>query len=237
MAKKEKEKSPEDLAFENELGDDIGEDPLRDYDAYVQAQAAKIWHYQDTGHDLTLEEQLFCRSYIIDRNPVAALNRLGYSASPPVLKQRAKKMLANPEVSGCIEVLAQTMMERLEITADRIQQKMAAVAFFDPREVMEFDKYGVRVINSRFWTENQVAAISGLKNGQYGLELKFYDRQKALEALAKQVGLQPDDFDEAAKAEAMAESAMRKIAQFFDRSFSPEVKRVPPPVTIDVEPK
>lgn len=230
MAKKEKEKSPEDLAFENE----VGEDPLQDYDTYVQAQAAKIWHYQDTGHDLTLEEQLFCRSYIIDRNPVAALTRLGYSATAPVLKQRAKKLLANPEVAACVDVLAKTMMDRLEITADRIQQKMAAVAFFDPREVMEFDKYGVRIINSRFWTENQVAAISGLKNGQFGLELKFYDRQKALEALAKQVGLQPDDFDEAAKAEAMAESAMRKIAAFFDRVIPDDPPQLTGPV-IDVE--
>lgn len=230
MAKKEKEKSPEDIAFENE----VGEDPLQDYDRYVQAQAAKIWHYQDTGHDLTLEEQLFCRSYIIDRNPVAALNRLGYSATNNVLKARAKKFLANPEVAACIEVLGQTMMEKLEITADRIQRKMAAVAFFDPREVMEFDKYGVRIINSRFWSEDQVAAISSIKNTQFGVEMKFYDRQKALESLAKQVGLQPDDFDEAAKAEAMAESAMRKIAAFFDRVIPDDPPQLSGPV-IDAE--
>lgn len=230
MAKKEKEKSPEDLAFENE----VGEDPLQDYDTYVQAQAAKIWEYQNTGHDLTLEEQLFCRSYIIDRNPVATLTRLGYTASAPVLKARAKKMLANPEVAACIEVLGKTMMDKLEVTAERIQRRMAAVAFFDPREVMEFDKYGVRIINSRFWSEDQVAAIQGLKNGQFGLELKFYDSQKALEALAKQVGLQPDDFDEAAKAEAMAESAMRKIAAFFDRVIPDDPPQLTGPV-IDVE--
>jgi len=197
------------------------EDPAQMYEQYVLARAATIWAYEDTGFDLNLEEQLFVRSFIIDRNPVAAMRRLGHHAdSPAILKRRADKMLAKPPVIDAIDLLATKLMAKLEVTAEAVQRRIAAAAFFDPREVMTFDQFGVQLLNSRFWTKEQAAAISSIKMGQNGIEIKFYDGLRAAEMLAKQLGVQPED-DLAARAEearAGAAQAIHDIMTVFRRT-------------------
>jgi len=186
---------------------------------YHVVQAGEIWQYDDTGHDLSLEERLFVRSYVIDRNPVAALRRLNYDGDTGRIKRMADKYLAKSEVQDAIEHLAHRMMEHLEIDALRIQRRLAAVAFFDPREVLQFDHTGVRLINSKFWNEHQAAAIAGVEMGQNGIKLKFYDSLRATEMLAKQTGLQADDTDAAAAAaKAAATAAVQKIMDIFERT-------------------
>lgn len=226
--KPQKPKPAEQQAAEAEQQEQLGE-ALADYDTYVKARAAEIWAYDDTGHDLSLEEQLFVRSYIIDRNPVAAMRRLGHHAEDSkVLKRRADRYLSKPEVASCVETLAKRLMEKLEITAERVQRQMAAIAFFDPREVMTFDGYGVNLLHSRFWSPEQAAAIQSIKMGQNGVEIKLYDRLRASELLAKQLGVQPDD-DAASRAEAArvgAEQVIHDILSYYDRT---EPKALPAP--------
>lgn len=196
---------------------------MEDYDRYVQNNAVSIWEYTDTGHDLDPEEQLFVRSYIIDRNPVAALKRIGQNASVQTLKQRAQKMLANPEVGNAIDYLAKQMMARLEITAERVQRRIAAVAFFDIRQVAHFDTLGMRLLDSRFWSEDQAAAVQSIKMGNNGIEIKLYDGLRAAELLSKQIGLQPDETDAAQAARIAADEAMVRIGQVIDRMYDPTI--------------
>ena len=196
--------------------------------SYGEDQAATIWRYEDTGHDLSIEEQLFCRSYIIDRNPVATLRRLNYAGDNPTLKRRAEKFLANSEVQACVETLAKRLMERLDITAEQVQRRIASVAFFDPRSVMSFDQFGVQVLHSRFWTEEQARNIQSIKQGPNGVEIKFYDSLRASEMLAKQLGVQPEEGIEAAAAasKAAAEAVVNKIFDVFERTI-PEALSAP----------
>lgn len=204
--------------------------PEEYYDLKVQAPAHAIWSYDDTGHSLTVEEQLFCRSYIIDRNPVAALHRLNYAGDAPKLKRISERFLSNTEVQGCIEVLAKRLMDKMSITAERVQARIASVAFFDPRSVLEFDNQGVALLNSRFWTEEQARNIQSIKQGPNGLEIKFYDSLRASEMLAKQLGVQPDESAEAAAiaSKAAAEAVVNKIFDVFDRTV-PETPELPAP--------
>lgn len=195
-------------------------------EGYRIARAQQIFAYDDTGFDLTVEEQLFVRSYMIDRNEIAALRRLNYTENLPRLKNIAKRMLSNTEVQGAIEFLARRMMEQLEITAEKVQRRIAEVAFFDPRSVMSFDEAGVNFINSRFWTEAQARNIQSVKQGKDGIEVKFYDGLKAAEMLAKQLQLQPSD-DQAsvdAAAKAGANEVFDKILDLFDKMVEPTVK-------------
>lgn len=184
---------------------------------YRTAKAHDIWSYDDTGFDLSLEEQLFVRSYIVDRNPVAALRRLGYNYEIARLKTIAAQMLNKAEVKGAVEHLAKRMMDALEITAERVQRRIAAVAFFDPRKVVHFDNLGVDVLNSRFWSEEQAQAIQSVKMGQTGIEIKFYDGLRAAEMLAKQLQLQPEDGAQASaeQARANADAVINKIVDIF----------------------
>lgn len=192
-------------------------DVLEDYEEYAVATAETLWSFDDPGYDLTVEEQLFCRSYIIDRNPVAALRRLNYAGDSPKLKRMANQFLARTEVKDCIETLAARMMAKLDITAEKVQRKIAAAVFFDPRDVLRFDGHRLQVLDSKFWSEEQAAAIQSVKLGKDGVELKFYDRLRASEMLSKQLGTLPED-DPLSAARAMGDQVVKKLFEVFDRT-------------------
>lgn len=192
-------------------------DVLEDYEEHSVVTAETIWSFDDPGHDLTVEEQLFCRSYIIDRNPVAALRRLNYAGDSSKLKRIANQFLARTEVKDCVETLASRMMEKLDITAEKVQRKIASAAFFDPRSVLRFDGNRLQILDSKFWSEEQAAAIQSVKLGKDGVELKFYDRLRASEMLSKQLGTLPEE-DPLAAARAMGDAAVKKLFEMFDRT-------------------
>lgn len=197
---------------------------------YQVAQATQIWSNDDTGHDLTVEEQLFCRSFIVDRNPIAAMRRLNYVFPPKQLEKMAQRHLSNPEVQGCIEVLAKRMMDNLQITADRVNEQIGAIAFADLRGVMRFDHTGVTLLHSKFWTKEQIAALQSVEMGQNGIKLKMYNRMEALKLLAQQLNIVDDEKQEQRRlAEAGAEAALRKIMDVAVR------KRQDLPAPIDAE--
>lgn len=207
---------------------------------YQRARAERIWSYDDTGHTLTIEQALFCRSYIIDRNPVAALRRLNYGGTAEALKRQAHIYLDDPEVKACIEVLAKNMMERLEITADNINARLAAVAFFDPRSVMEFDHHGVKVKHSRYWTRDEAFNIQSIKVGLNGVELKLHDGVRAAEMLGKNIGSLKDDSEEARAlaTKAAAETVIGTIVDIFRKTRDQRLAALPAPsrkeATIDI---
>ena len=206
----DEEKSQEQLAEEREDR----------FAAYTEGTRTVIWTRDDTGHDLSVEEMLFVRSFIIDRNEVAALRRLGYGGDPSRLKYIAKKYLTNPEVQGAVDVLAKRMCEKLEVTAEKVISHMAAMAFFDPRSVMHFDGHTLRVLDSSLWNDQQIAAIKKIKmTEKAGVEIEFADKLTATIALGKQLNLlqDPDENQKRAAAEAAAEAAMTKIFEVHER--------------------
>lgn len=226
------------------------EELLEEYNASQIALATEIWEYDDLPFILSVEEQLFVRSYMIDRNEVAALKRLGYGFDAPRMRAKAKKFLANVEVQNAIDYLAKRLMQRLAITAENVQRKIAEIAFWDPRQVMTWDRHGPQIAHSRFWSEGDAANISSIKSGQYGLEMKFYDRQKAIGMLAQQLKLMPDEGDAATNARIAADETMDRISNIFGRLFPGgkhliEAKiaerrairdgRIPGPITIEAE--
>lgn len=228
--KREKKFTPEEQALQSEAA----EQEVLTPEEYQVIRAGHIWGHDDTGHDLTLEQALFVRSYMIDRNGIAALRRLNYTHPTLELKKKAERFLSNAEVQGAIEVFGKRMMAKLEITAERIQQRLAAVAFFDPREVMEFDHNGVRMLHSRLWPDHAMSAVQSIEMGQFGPKLKLYDSMKATEMLAKQLQLMPDETSEAAAAAARAagEAIVEKLFEHFDRTVpdDPGPPSLPPPI-------
>lgn len=197
------------------------EQNLEEFQAqHRKATMQDIWTTDDTGHDLTVEEALFVRSYIIDRNEIAALKRLGYGMANAQLKRMAARHLANPEVQGAIDCLAKRLMAKLEISAENVNRSLAAVAFFDPREIMHFDGHSLRVLDSRLWSDRHAAAIKGVKmTKDAGVEIQFADRLRAQEILAKQLGTLKDADEGMAKmaADAAAQSAIERMVQVVGR--------------------
>lgn len=187
---------------------------------YRVLSAGTIWDNTLTDHNLTVEERMFCHSYIIDRNEIAALKRLNIEGTVDQLRRRAKKLLANTEVLACIDVLGKRVCDALQITAERVNERIAAVAFFDPREVVQADHNGLRLLHTSLWRRDQAWAISSIEMGQHGLKLKMHDGLRAAEMLGKQLGTIRDDGVEAAAAasRAAAEAVVGKIIEVFERT-------------------
>lgn len=207
-------------------------DPPSAYELQV-VPAEAIWQCSDTGHNLTLDQHLFVRSYIIDRNPVAALKRLHHDGDVTRLKRIADKYLAETEVQDAIAELARRLMAKLEITAEHINRRLASVAFFDLREVVQFDHNGMTMLNSRLWSEDQIAAVQSVEMGKEGIKLKLYDGLRATEMLAKQLSMLPNETAEAAAAasKAAAEAVMDRIMDVFERRVPDDTPKaeLPPP--------
>ncbi|MBQ4363861.1 MAG: terminase small subunit [Oscillospiraceae bacterium] len=87
------------------------------------------------------------------------------------------------------------------ITKEMILNEICAIAFSDYTEFVraEEDEDGgtsVYVVPSHRLTKAQKAAVSMIKAGTRGVELKLYDKLKALELLARLTGVFEADDDE-----------------------------------------
>lgn len=210
--------------------DKVTPEQIEEHQRHAQnSRAYQIWAYSETGHDLTVEEQMFVRSYVIDRNDVAAMRRIGYvHEDSRTLKRRAERMLASAEVQDAIKVQCERLMQALDITAERVNQRVAQIAFFDPGQVMEWDHNGVKMMHSKFWTEGQRANVASVKMGKEGIEIRLADRQKALDFLGKQLNLVDDDAERMRQAAAAAaEAAVGKVAEVVQRMRRPLPKPDP----------
>lgn len=181
--------------------------------------AYNIWSFDDLGHDLTIEEQLFVRSYMIDRNEVASLRRLGYvNETPAQLRRIAHRFLRSVHVQDAIRSQAEKLMKKLDITAEHVNEKIAHIAFTDIHDIAVFDGVAFQMLPSQLWPAHARTAVKSVKNGQFGLNVEFYDKQKSLDFLAKQTGLDTTEKDKAlAQAEVAAQMAIGKIVDVVAR--------------------
>ena len=76
-----------------------------------------------------------------------------------------------------------------DITAQRVLEELAGIAFADFTDFVQVEEGGVMVAPSRSLTKAQRAAVASIKDTGKGVELKLYDKQRALELLAKHLGL------------------------------------------------
>ena len=70
----------------------------------------------------------------------------------------------------------------------------------------------VKIRNTDELTEEQIRAISGIKEGKFGIELKLNDKEKALELLGRHLGMWNDKLD--IKTPAIDESIKEMEAYF-----------------------
>ena len=79
--------------------------------------------------------QRFAREYLVDLNGTQAAIRAGYS--PNSAAEQACDLLKNPKIKAAIEEGQAKLQVKLEISAERVVQKLAEIATADPRELVE----------------------------------------------------------------------------------------------------
>lgn len=160
---------------------------------------------------LTDRQERFCQEYLVDLNGTQAAIRAGYSQK--TAQMQASRLLLNVMVQNRIQELKQERQKRVEVTQDRIIEELSYIAFSkasDYARVVEkelqvevggtmvpvYDKDGnpvlyrtVEPVLTDELTEEQKRAIAVIKRGRDGFEIKPYDKERALEALGKHLGM------------------------------------------------
>lgn len=77
--------------------------------------------------------EAFCREYQIDRIGTQAAIRAGYSKKTAA--ETASRLLRNPQIQARIAELSEKILEKCDVTAERVMRELAAIAFSDPRKL------------------------------------------------------------------------------------------------------
>ena len=139
---------------------------------------------------MTDKQRRFADEYLIDLNATRA-----YKAAYPSVKRdetaraNASRMLTNANVQEYIKEHMQARQERTKITQDMVLREIAAIAFADINDVVEIKDGSVFLADTGELTPEQRKIIAGVKEGKAGVEIKFFDRLRALELLGKHLGM------------------------------------------------
>lgn len=168
---------------------------------------------------MTDKQKIFADEYLIDLNATRAYRK----AYPNCKKDSsadaaARKLLGNTRIQKYISARMEERQKRTEVTQDRVLQELAYIAFARVTDYATVRNDVVKIKNTDELTEEQIRAISGIKEGKFGIELKLNDKEKALELLGRHLGMWNDKLD--IKTPAIDESIKEMEAYFEQQKAS-----------------
>ncbi len=144
---------------------------------------------------LSERQKAFADHYLMSLNATASYKLAGYASKGNAAEVSASQLLRNAKVRKYIEKRQAKLQEKLEITQERILAEYAKLAFLDPR--LFYDETG-NLIPVHELPEAVSATLSGMSvesvpGGSTRLtKIKFSDKQKALDSLARIQGMFKD---------------------------------------------
>lgn len=150
------------------------------------------------------KKKRFCDEYIIDLDGANAARRTGYSSK--TAKQKAYELLNEEEVKQEIAKLQKSKSKRLEFDADAVLGILKKQATFDIKNIIKVKQITLKdaagndivrdYIHLREWDKIDGTLISEIKqNKDLMVQVKFYDKQKALEMIGRHLGIWIDKFE------------------------------------------
>lgn len=156
----------------------------------------------ESGKPLTDKEEWLCREFVSDagENQTRAYMRVYPGCTYDSARTLAAKQFADIRISQRIDELRQERNKRLEITADRVLQELAKLAFYDPRGFFD-DDGRLKPINEI--EPDQAAVIGGIETihkvtGEEGdgltvlTKIKLPEKKGALELIGRNLSLWKD---------------------------------------------
>lgn len=142
---------------------------------------------------LNPQQRRFVEEYIIDLNAQEAAIRAGYAVNSASVQ--GCRLLTKDKIKAAIEDAMHERSRRTGVTADKLVEQLAKIAFSDLKSFVEWDKDGVIIKDpaqidgtvlaeiAEQWTETP----QGFKNGR--TKIKLNDKLKAIELLGKHLGM------------------------------------------------
>lgn len=166
---------------------------------------------------MTNAQKIFCDEYLIDLNATRAY-KVAYPncKKDETAKSAGSRLLTNVNLQTYIANKMKEREERTEITQDMVIKELSAIAFskasdyaklkkmkrnvpvFDGEDIVDYkeEEYtGIEFTPTDELTEEQKKALSGIKQGKFGLEVNSCDKVRALELLGRHLGIFNDKID------------------------------------------
>lgn len=155
---------------------------------------------------LTAKQQRFIDEYLVDFNATQAALRAGYSKKTAAFigAQNLKKLQIQAEIAR----RQRDLQKRTEVSQDRVVKELMRVAFADMADYAQVQPYtvvnedGIEVVKqlvtftkTSALTDDQRAAVASIKQGANGIEVKLWDKLKALELLGRHIGMFADKLE------------------------------------------
>lgn len=141
-----------------------------------------------------LNQRMFVHEYIVDFDAQEAGIRCGYTHKTATAF--AKKCLASKPVQEAIAYELEQRRKRLHITADRIVEEYAKVAFAEYGDYADWNAGTVVIKAKNQIPRSKRAAIQSITETatpqSTTMSLKLHDKLKALDALARFLGMNND---------------------------------------------
>lgn len=143
---------------------------------------------------LTPKQQKFVDEYMIDLNATQAAIRAGYSVNRA--SEIGYQLLRKTTVAEAIAAKQKKLAAKAEITAERIINELAKIAFADMGNYATWGSRGITLKESTDLTPDQTAAVSELSEtvteSGGSTRFKLHDKKGALELLGKHLGMFKD---------------------------------------------
>jgi phage terminase small subunit len=141
---------------------------------------------------LAPKRRRFVEEYLIDLNATQAAIRAGYSKK--TAGSKGEQLLKIVEIQNAVNAALAERSKRTEVTADRVVQELARIAFVDFRQIATWGPGGgVVLISSDELTDDEAAIVAEVSETTTetggSLRIKRYDKIKALELLGKHLGM------------------------------------------------
>lgn len=138
---------------------------------------------------LTLLQERFVHQYLVDGNSTQAAIRAGLTGNPV---RAGMNMLKKRDVARAIQRERAAAAARLAITAERVLAENARIAFADIGDVADWGASGLTLKEKARLSPHDRAAIAELSSEKAGAQrthIRMHSKQRALDALAKHLGL------------------------------------------------
>lgn len=143
---------------------------------------------------LTPKRIFFCKEYILDFNGTRAAKAAGYTEKTAY--STASEILNIPEVQKYLQYLTSDRAKRLQVTADKIVQEIAKIAFANAEDLIDYFDGNVLFndLHQMKFPEiiKNITVKEILKDGKrigQIAKIEVYDKVKALELLGKHTAL------------------------------------------------
>jgi phage terminase small subunit len=136
---------------------------------------------------LTPKQDRFLNEYLVDLNATQAAIRSGYSCRSA--GKIGAQLLEKTVIQEMIRRRQDELRERIHVRQEQVLVALAAIAFADMADYVEADEAGERLRPLSSLSPAQRLAVAEAKQHKNGFRLRLHSKLKALDLLAKHLGL------------------------------------------------